>query len=338
MATMQSSDTRQSAARVLLPGVGLCAIAAMVAVVVSRGVPAASPLLVAILVGMVATNLGVVPQSARAGLAFSSKRVLRVGVALLGVQLVLSDILDLGVGMLGVIVAVVVVGITSTMAVGALMGISRTQRLLIACGFSICGAAAVAAVDGVVEAEEREVATAIGLVVIFGTLMIPLIPLAASVMGLSNRQAGLWAGGSIHEVAQVVAAGGAIGSSALAVAVVVKLGRVLMLGPVLTILGLLQRRTVTSTSANANRPPLVPVFVVAFGVMAAIRTTGVLPASAVGAAKFAQAFLLAMAMFALGCGVRLTEVRALGARTLVLAGISTLIVAVTALVGITLVG
>lgn len=323
---------------VLAPGVGLCGVAATLAVLLSRMFPALSPLLVAIVLGMVATNFGMVPVVARPGLAFSSKRVLRVGVALLGLQLVLSDIVALGPGMLGVIAAVVVVGATSTMAVGAMLGISRAQRLLIACGFSICGAAAVAAVDGVIEAEEREVATAVGLVVIFGTVMIPALPMAASLLGLSNRQAGLWAGGSIHEVAQVVAAGGAIGSTALTVAVVVKLGRVLMLGPVLAVLGLAQRRSSFGLPTSRKRPPLVPLFVIAFVAMAAVRTADILPTPVVSTAKVTQAFLLAMAMFALGSGVRLADVRTVGPRPLVLAGISTLIVAATALAGVMLFG
>ena len=134
------------------------------------------------------------PATWDAGLLFSSKKLLRAGIVLMGLQLVLSDILALGPGMLVVVVAVVVVGIAGTYVAGRLLKLSVTQSLLIASGFSICGAAAVAAADGVLDAEEEEVVTAVALVVIFGTLMIPLVPAASSLFGLDNAQAGLWAG------------------------------------------------------------------------------------------------------------------------------------------------
>lgn len=321
----------------IIPGLVLAGAAALVAMGVGSLVPVASPMLVAIVLGFAAVNLGWLPTSAKPGLAIASRRLLRIGVALLGVQLVLTDILALGAGMLLVIVAVVAIGIVATLGIGSLLGIGLKQRLLIACGFSICGAAAVAAVDGVIDPEERETATAVALVVVFGTLMIPAVPLLAGMFGLSGDEAGLWAGASIHEVAQVVAAGGAIGSSALALAVVVKLGRVLMLGPVVAVLGLVQRRGGLDRPADVKRPPLVPLFIIGFIALAALRTTGVLPDIAVHGAKSAQTVLLAMAMFALGCGVHIKSLRTVGPRPLLLAALSTLVVATTALVGVLLV-
>ena len=330
-----------------LPGLVLCAIAAVVGLGVTKLVPAASPLLVAIILGVLAANLHFLPPSRsghlgllrdhlRPGLAFASRPLLRVGVALLGLQLALTDVAALGPGMLVVIVAVVTIGITATMALGKLLKIGRTQRLLIACGFSICGAAAVAAVEGVEDADETEVATAVGLVVVFGTLMIPTIPLLGRVLGLTELQTGLWAGASIHEVAQVVAAGGVIGATALGAAVVVKLGRVLMLAPVLAVLSVRKRRML-GDAADIKRPPLVPIFVLGFIALVLVRTTGVVPAEVVGGAKVVQTVLLAMAMFALGCGVRLAQVRSMGIRPMVLAAASTVIVVTTGLTGVLLV-
>ena len=318
-----------------VPGLLLCALAAAVGLAVTRFVPAASPLLVAIILGVLGANVGLVTDRARPGLAIASRRLLRLGVALLGLQLALTDIVALGPGMLVVIVAVVTIGITATMALGKLLKIGRTQRLLIACGFSICGAAAVAAVEGVEDTDETEVATAVGLVVVFGTLMIPTIPLLGSLLGLTQTQTGLWAGASIHEVAQVVAAGGAIGASALAAAVVVKLGRVLMLAPVLAVLSV-RRRRLLGDAADIKRPPIVPLFVLGFLVLVLVRTTGIVPPEVLHGAKTVQTVLLAMAMFALGCGVRLTQVRSMGIRPLLLAALSTVIVATTGLTGVLL--
>jgi len=297
--------------------------------------PVVSVLLVAIVLGVVVTNTVALPAVVQPGLKLAAKRLLRIGVVLLGLQLALSDIAGLGLGMIATVVAVVLVGMMGTLAAGRFLGVAAGQRLLIACGFSICGAAAVAAADGVVEAEEEDVVTAIALVVMFGTLMIPAIPLSATLLGLSTEQAGLWAGGSIHEVAQVVAVGGTLGGSAMTAAVVVKLARVLMLAPVLTVLSWQQRRT-TSTVGGATRPPVVPLFVVGFVAMVCLRSTGVLSQPVVDTAQIAQTVLLSAAMFALGSSVRLATMKKVGLRPLALACVSTLIVAATALAGVQL--
>ncbi|NKS32633.1 putative sulfate exporter family transporter [Rhodococcus hoagii] len=303
---------------------------------VGRLLPTVSPLLIAIVLGAVAANTVQLPATIRPGLTFSSKKLLRVGIALLGLQLMLSDIVGLGWGMIAVVVAIVTLGITGTMVMGSVLGLSWTQRLLIACGFSICGAAATAAVDGVVDAKEEEVLTAVALVVLFGTLMIPTIPLLSRALGMDETTAGMWAGGSIHEVAQVIAAGGAIGGGALAVAAVVKLARVVMLAPVMAVIGLQQRRRSDGTTAG-TRPPLVPLFVVAFLACAALRSTGVLPDGVLSVAKVVQTALLTAAMFALGTGVHIATIRKVGPRPLALAAMSTVWVAAIALVGVLIV-
>ncbi|WP_430331068.1 YeiH family protein [Rhodococcus sp. ACT016] len=335
--TPPSAAARLDGIGAYLPGVALSAGVAAVAMGIRHFVPTLSPLLVAIVVGALVANLVVLPSSFGPGITFTSKKLLRVGIALLGLQLVLSDILGLGWGVIAMVVAIVVLGIVGTMFVGSLLGLSWTQRVLIACGFSICGAAAVAAADGVVEAEEEEVLTAVALVVIFGTLMIPAIPLISNALGFDETEAGLWAGGSIHEVAQVVAAGGIIGGTALTVATIVKLARVLMLAPVMAVLSVKQRRRTVEQSTTSKRPPLVPFFVVAFLVFVAIRSTGVVPAGVLSVASWMQTALLTAAMFALGAGVRVATIKKVGIRPFILAAASTVWVATIALVGVLLV-
>lgn len=320
----------------VVPGVIAAAVGASVALLAMR-LTGVSSMLLAIVIGAIVANLGALPDSTSPGISLVGKRVLRVGVALLGLQLVIGDILALGAGMLAVIVAVVAVGISATMLMGRWLGIGLTQRLLIACGFSICGAAAVAAADGVIDADESETASAVGLVVLFGTLMIPVVPLAGHLLGMPDLEIGLWAGGSIHEVAQVVAAGGAIGGAALTVAVLVKLGRVLMLAPVLAVVSLwMRRRTDVTVAARASRPPVVPLFVAVFIGLALLRSTGIVPGGLVSGVHTVQTVALTMAMFALGCGVRVTALRRGGVKPLVLATMSTVVVASTALAGVTL--
>jgi uncharacterized integral membrane protein (TIGR00698 family) len=330
----------------VLPGLAVGAGVSAVALALGQWVPTLSPLLVAIVVGAALANTGRLGPRLEPGLAVASRRLLRLGVALLGLQLALGDVLRLGWGVIGVVVAVVVLGIAGGVVVGRLLGLSRSQTLLIAGGFSICGAAAAAAVDGVIEADDEELVTSVALVVLFGTAMIPLLPLLAGWIGLAPAQAGMWAGASIHEVAQVVAASSVIGSGALAVGVVVKLGRVLLLAPVLAAISLRERRLRPLARAEAAdssaapgrraRPPLVPLFVVGFVALMALRTTGVVPSGVLSLAKWGETALLTIAMFALGTGVRAASLRRVGPRPFVLAAATTAWVATVSLGGILL--
>ena len=317
-----------------VPGLALCAAGAALAFVVHHWVPSVSTLLVAIMLGLLARLALPLGERIEPGAGVAAKRLLRAGIVLLGAQLALGEIVALGAGTIAVVVSVVVVGITGTLVLGRRLGVPLGQRMLIACGFSICGAAAVAAADGVVDAEEEDVASAIALVVVFGTLMIPVIPLLAGLLGLSEATGGRWAGASIHEVAQVVAAGGAIGGTALAVAVVVKLARVLMLAPVLAALSWRLRR---EGPVDGDRPPRVPLFVLGFFAVVLIRSTGQVPGPALEVIEVAQTALLATAMFALGLGVRVGRMARLGFRPLLLAALSTLLVGSVGLAGALLV-
>lgn len=296
----------------------------------------ASALLVAIILGVILTNVRPLPAATAPGLAVASKRVLRIGIVLLGLQLSLGDILGLGWGVIGVVVAVVIGGFVATEIVGRMLGVRPAQRSLIGAGFSICGAAAVAGVEGVIDDKrDEDVVTALALVVLFGTLLIPLVPLAGAAMGLDPYSQGLWAGGSIHEVAQVVAAAGIVGPAALKVAVIVKLARVLMLAPVMVWFGFQLRRR--GGQGAGKRPPLVPLFVAGFLAAALLRTTGWLPATVLDPIKLLQTFLLAAAMFALGTGVRAATLKSVGGKPVILATTTTLAVLGISLAGVLLV-
>jgi uncharacterized integral membrane protein (TIGR00698 family) len=325
-------------------GLAFALAAAVLAFGVHRVLPGLSPLLAAIVLGVVAGNTWRLPAVLEPGIALAARRLLRLGIVVLGVQLSLRDLVGLGPGMVAVVVVVVAVGIGATLWLGRLMGVPPMRRLLIACGFSICGAAAVAAVDGVVEAEEEDVATAVALVVAFGTLMIPLAPLVGALAGFDDHERGLLAGGSIHEVAQVVAAGGLIGGGALGVAVLVKLARVLMLAPGVAVIGWRQRAAARRGEAHRGveasseqRPPIVPLFVVGFLLAVLLRTAGILPTAVLHAAPYGQNLLLGAAMFALGCGVRLDRLREVGPRPVALAAASTAVVTAVAVTGVALV-
>ncbi|OFR86439.1 hypothetical protein HMPREF2863_03970 [Micrococcus sp. HMSC067E09] len=326
-----AASTPASRAFGLLVCLALGAVAVGLSALVRPWAPALSPLLLAILAGMAWRNLAAVPERLCPGIAFAAKPVLRTGIVLLGLQLALGDVLALGWGVIGLVVAAVGITFAATLALGRALRLPWDLIALVASGFSICGAAAVAAADSVVRARREMAATAIGLVVLFGTLMIPLMPLATGAFGLSEEAAGLWIGASTHEVAQVVAAGGLVGSAALSVAVTVKLARVVMLAPVMASLAAAQRRRDARSSAlpddgsaaSASRPPLVPWFVLGFVAAMLLRSTGLLPAGVLDAAAAVQQLLLATAMAALGLGVHLRSIVQVGPRPLVLGAAST---------------
>ncbi len=319
------------------PGLAVCALAALVAVLVNLWNPVLSALLIAIVLGMLVGNLAPMPAQMDPGVKFASKRLLRVGVVLLGLQVSLGDIAGLGWGMVGVVLAVVALTFALTLVIGRLLRLSLPATLLIASGFSICGAAAVAACDGVIDAEDEEVASALAQVVLFGTLMIAVIPLLSGLLGLSEHQAGLWAGASIHEVAQVVAAAGIIGPAALAVAVIVKLARVVLLAPVMAILSTWQRRRQDASGAAGTKPPLVPLFVVGFLIAVVVASLNIVPAQVLSGIKVLQTFLLSAAMFGLGTGVNFRKLLGMGGRPIVLGASATGIVTLLGLGGVLLV-
>lgn len=331
------------------------------ALAVARLVPV-SALVLAIVAGAVLRNVGAVRASAQPGLTWSARRLLRAGVVLLGLQLSLPAVAALGVRGVVVIVATVVVTFGATVLLGPALGVPRRLALLVATGFSICGAAAVAAMSAVVDPEgghegaDDDAATAVALVTLFGTLALVALPLLAGPVGFDDDAAGLWIGASVHEVAQVVAAGGAVSAAALAVATVTKLGRVVLLAPLVAGVGLVVRsRRVTAgptapapgaasgpapapapapgygdvpaVASRATRPPLVPLFVLGFLAAVALRSTGVLPDVVLDAASWATTTLLTAAMVGLGAGVDVRRLRRTGGRAALLGAASTLVAA-----------
>jgi uncharacterized membrane protein YadS len=343
--------------------------------------------------------------AARPGLQIAAKRVMRIGIVLLGLQLALGDVLKLGWQTLLVVLAVVFATFFGTQWLGRRMGLPGRQPLLIATGFAICGASAVAAMEGVTRRpgeseDDPDPVVAVALVTLCGSLAILVLPLLRGPLGLHDPAVfGHWVGASVHDVGQVVATAGSGGAVAVNGAVVVKLMRVAMLAPMVAGMAVAWRRraaaavpdtpesiagAITETSnsaasaprsmalagigsaianrgmavatvtggsaavattgehgsatpaANPEHPPIVPLFVAGFLAMIAIRTTGVLPAGTLGAAKQLQDLLLAGGMFGLGTGVRVRELARTGAKPLVLGLASWALIASAAYIGVRL--
>ena len=344
IATARPEHTLLARVRALLPGLVLCLAAAGASYGVSLLLPGVSPLIIAIVLGILLANVVRLPAAASDGIDFSAKKLLRAGIVFLGLQLVLTDILDLGAPMLVVVVCIVAGGLLGTVLLGRLLRVPSGLSLLIACGFSICGVAGAAGVTDPDDEAEEDTITAVALVVIFGTLMIPLVPLLTNLLGLGSETAGMWAGGSIHEIAQVVAAGGIIGGGALTVAVIVKLARVLLLAPVVAILSIRERRLSRTAGepsqqrSSSKLPPIVPLFIIGFIAMVLLRSFIPLPDFVLTTGGLLQTGLLAAAMFGLGCGVKIRNLIKVGLKPFALAALSTLLVATIAYCGVTLAG
>ena len=319
------------------PGLLLAGAVALVACVISHLAPGVSALLIAIIVGVVARNAGILPRTSDPGLGYAARVPLRLGIVLLGLQLSLPELFARGWGVPVLAVLVVGVGIVGTLGLGRLLGVERRQALLVACGFSICGAAAVAGVESSVDAREKETVTAVALVVLFGTLMIPLIPGLGALLGLSTDQTALWAGASVHEVGQVVAIGGLLGGGALGLAVSIKLARVMLLAPVAAVLGARSRALAPegdmSQDSAPSKPPVIPLFLVGFIIAAVVRSLLPVPHEVLALASSAQEFLLSVAMFALGAGVHVKSLLSGSGKLLALAAGSTVLVAALGLGG-----
>ncbi|WP_164712296.1 YeiH family protein [Trueperella bialowiezensis] len=334
--------------RALIPGLILAGIGTALAYLINMAVPALSALLVAIILGIAARNLRLIPASAEAGLTFVSKKVLRLGVVLLGFQLSLSVIADLGLGALVTIVATVVGTFAGTIAIGRALSMSMPDRYLVATGTSICGASAIAAMAAVIDDGknsddvEESAATALAGVTIFGTVAMLVLPAIISATSFAHTAAGVWIGSAVHEVGQVVAAGGLVSPDALQTAVATKLGRVLTLAPMVIAVGLLMRRRAARKTVGANapsasvsikKPPLVPLFVAGFIAMVALRTILGLPDAhpLPSTVKTIATLLLSAAMFGMGAGVDISSVLRRGRSSIVLSLIAGVLAALISL-------
>lgn len=302
----------------LLPGLGAALGGFLVALSIGTLVPAIPVLTACVVLGVL---VAAVPWPAGVGSALrpvfasASRRLLRIGIVLLGFRVSLLEIAGLGWLVLALVVAIVVVTFVVTLVLGRLARLPGDEPILLAAGFSICGVSAIGAMSGVTRSRESDTATPIALVTLCGSLAIAVLPALKPVLGLDAAEFGMWTGASVHDVGQVVATAQVAGSTALAIAVVVKLARVALLAPMVAIAGLVLRR-------GGSRPVIVPLFVAAFLTAVIVRTVVPLPPEFLDAAADVQFLLLGVALFALGVGIRLGSLIRTGARPLAVAGIS----------------
>lgn len=304
--------------------VGALAIAALLLarlpVIVQLGI---SPLVVGILLGIVYANTlaGRIGQAASErlspGIHFCTRQVLRLGIVLYGLRIAFADLLTIGPrGLLVSLVMVVLTFLVATHVGRRWFGLDRDTAMLMAAGASVCGAAAVLATEPVLRAEPYKSAVAVSMVVVFGTLSMFLYPAMQHLgwLHFSPLDYGIYVGGSVHEVAQVVAAGSAVSPAAAASAIIVKMTRVMLLAPALIMLTIyLGLRAGPSAAPGGGRVPVViPWFAVWFLVLVLVHPLLGLPPAWVGLLNHLDTFLLTVAMTALGMETIVSRFRHLG--------------------------
>jgi uncharacterized integral membrane protein (TIGR00698 family) len=306
-------------ARTLAPGVLATAAIAGAAFALRNlpGVAVVSPLMLSIVLGMAVRNTVGAPAWARPGAAFSMRRLLRLGIILLGLQLTLTQVAQVGLAGVAIIALGLVATFVVTVRLGRLLGVDAKLAELIAAGTSICGASAVIATNTVTRAPDEDAAYAVACVTIFGGVAMAVYPLLAIPLDLDPRRYGLWSGASIHEIAQVTAAAFQRGPQAGEIGTVSKLTRVMMLAPMVMGLGALAARRSKAGDGPKAKAPL-PWFVLGFIALIGLNSIAPLPTTWTPSAKLLTTFLLSMALAAMGLDADLRKLAAKGPRPLLL--------------------
>lgn len=356
-----TSRSSSAAAARLLPGIAAALLLGLAARFVSgsitvRGTHAVSEVIVAISLGLAVNAL--FPGLRRPlgpGTSLAVKRLLRLGIILLGLGLSLRAVVQAGAGALLVIVVTVAVGLIVTRALGRALGVREKLATLIAVGTGICGASAIVATAPAIEACDEDVSYSIAVITVFGVLAIFAYPLIGAALGLSEARFGAWAGVAIHETAQVVAAGFAFGETAGKIATVVKLTRTALLAPLVLLLGAMnvsarrkearkEARMEARDETRLDYRSLFPWFITGFLALALLRTVGDAVLAQAGGeaaaawtglkywANHAAKLLIVTAMAAVGLSTNLTAFRRTGAVPLAVGMVASVLVGILSLV------
>jgi uncharacterized integral membrane protein (TIGR00698 family) len=285
---------------------------------------AISPLIIGIGFGLIFANTlrSKIPASFLPGILFSAKTLLRVAIVFYGFRITFQQIS--AVGLEGLLLSIIM--LSSTMLLGIIIGIKflkldRDTTILISSGGAVCGAAAVLATEDVLKSEPHKTAIAVGTVVLFGTISMFLYPILfrTGLLNMDHTQFGLYVGSSVHEVAQVVAAGGAIDDVSSDTAIIVKMTRVMLIAPLLLILSFFLARMKNTKNHQTQTKIIIPWFAVFFILVTGFNSLNLLPLNMVAAINSIDTFLLTMAMTALGMETHVSKFKQAGLKPLFLA-------------------
>ena len=316
------------AAAPLLPGILLCAAVSLSALLLQSleerlfGRAWLETLVIAILAGAAVRTAWTPGARWRPGIAFSAKMLLEVAVVLLGASISAHTVLAAGPGLLAGIAGVVAVSLAVSYGIGRALRLPRRMAVLVACGNSICGNSAIAAVAPVIGADSRDVASSIAFTAVLGVIVVLGLPVLAPLLHLTGVQYGVLAGLTVYAVPQVLAATTPLGAVAVQVGTLVKLVRVLMLGPLVLLLSLVVSRGLGRAGPAAGQASprkrvavhqLVPWFILGFLALAGLRSAGLIPVAALPGMQGVATALTVLSMAALGLGVDVRVVARAGA-------------------------
>jgi len=302
----------------LAPGVGLAALIGLVAWGLQAfeqrliGHPVIEALVIAIVLGMLWRNLRGVDAQMAPGVAFTANDVLRFAIVLLGASIDLPTVLQAGPSLLITVIVVVVVGIAASMTIGQRLGLNAKLAILVAVGNSICGNSAIAAVAPVIKADAKDVTSSIALTAVLAVVVVLLLPLLIPLLGLTLYQYGVLAGLTVYAVPHVVAATFPVSALSSEIGTLVKLVRVLLLGPVVIFFSLRYRQPGATSRLSLTR--FVPWFIIGFLILGIMRSVGLLPVGIAGPLREISRWLTVASMAALGLGVDVRAVRQVGAQ------------------------
>ncbi len=311
----------------MTPGILLCAAVSAAAILAERAQAQAfghawlGDLVIAILVGVVLRSFAPLPQAAAAGIKFSAKTLLEVAVVLLGASLSLSILKGAGGLLIIGIAGVVALSLLGSYGISRLIGLSPKLAILVACGNSICGNSAIAAAAPAIGAKADDVAASIAFTAVLGVAAVILMPLIAGAMSLDAMHYGIFAGMTVYAVPQVLAATTPFGALAVQTGTVVKLIRVLMLGPVVTTLSIIHGR---GGEGRLSLQKMVPWFILGFVLMIMARSLGLIPEMALKPIASVSNTLTIMSMAALGLSVDIRTLRHAGGKVISAATLSLL--------------
>jgi uncharacterized integral membrane protein (TIGR00698 family) len=287
-----------------------------------------SALILAILLGILVKNIIGTAKIFQPGITFSLKRILRLAIILLGLQLSLPQVIAVGPIGLGIVIFTLASTFVFTCWFGRQLGVNNKLTKLIAAGTSICGASAIVATNSVVESKDEDVAYAVATVTVFGTISMLLYPLLPALLNLNSQEFGIWCGVSIHEVAQVVAAAFQDGQSSGEIATIAKLSRVIFLAPIVLVLGLFSTRiSQQSQQVKLSKLP-VPWFVFGFIGLIIFNSLNIFPNDVKEMIIEGNRFLLTVAMAGMGLQTNLKKIKETGIKPLYLGAASWIFISV----------
>ncbi|ACS50605.1 hypothetical integral membrane protein [Bartonella grahamii as4aup] len=291
-------------------------------------------LVLAILLGSITRSCFNLPKYFQKGIVFCAKTLLEIAIVLLGASISIHAVLSAGWNLLASIVFVIFITILISFVIGRLFGLSANLAMLVACGNAICGNSAIVATAPVIHAKHEDVAAAIAFTALLGVLIILFLPFSHPLLNLSFNQYGVLAGMVVYAVPQVLAATAPISFVSVQIATIVKLVRVLMLGPVIFILAIIYRR---SAQTHFRLHTLVPWFIIGFIIMMLIRSSGLIPETAINPIRLIAQLFTVISMAALGLGVDIRSLKKAGWRVILASTFSILLLGACSLIMIGLI-